>query len=97
MFDTASQRFVGVFLNVQTNTMCVFFSKYPKLGNTSDFWLIGANKYLNFAVFEGSDVAWMTKPAPGNIQTCPAQSSFMKGKSANLSETYTNEFAGKAS
>ena len=111
MFDTSSQRFVGVFLNVNTNTMCVFFSKkaqpptmsltdwcaynmdfgwgsllpdYPKLGNTTDFWLIGANKYLNFAVFEGSDVAWMTKPAPGNIQTCPAQSSFMKGKSANL-------------
>ncbi len=111
MFDTSSQRFVGEFLNVNTNTLCVFFSKtnrpaglsssdwcpynmnfgwgsllpdYPKLGSTSDFWLFGVNKYLNFSIFEGSDVAWMTKPGPGQIQTCPAQSSFMTGKSANL-------------
>ena len=112
MFDTASQRFVGLFLNVNTNTMCVFFSKtnrpptmsltdwcayptvnfgwgsllpdYPKLGNTTDFWLIGVNKYLNFAIFEGSDVAWMTKPGPAPISTCPLQGSFMTGKSSNL-------------
>jgi hypothetical protein len=111
MFDTSSQRFVGEFLNVNLNTLCVFFSKttrptdltlsswcaynmnfgwgnllpdYPKLGNTTDFWLFGVNKYLNFSVFEGSDVAWMTKPGPGNIQTCPLQSSFMTGRSANL-------------
>jgi hypothetical protein len=56
---------------------------YPKLGNTTDFWLIGVNLYAGQA-FVGSDVAWMTKPGPGALQSCPAQTSFKTGKQTML-------------
>jgi hypothetical protein len=58
------------------------FPDYPKLGQTSDFMLIGVNRFdsgSSTAKYIGSDVAWVTKPATGTITTCPAQSSLSTG------------------
>src|SRR6266702_1079576 len=58
---------------------------YPKLGQTKDFLLIGANIYLNLVTFLGSDVDWITKPKGGKpISTCPAASSFTQGQAVGL-------------
>jgi len=45
---------------------------YPKLGDTKDFLLIGANIYAGGFFFDRSDVMWATKPAAGTITSCPA-------------------------
>jgi hypothetical protein len=58
------------------------FPDYPKIGQTSDFILIGVNRFSNgtsSGVYVGSDVAWTTKPAAGTITTCPALTSFQTG------------------
>ena len=59
---------------------------YPKLGSTTHDLLIGANVFPddpNASIH--ADVAWMSKPTgTGTIGTCPAQSSFKKGRRANL-------------
>jgi hypothetical protein len=59
---------------------------YQKLGSTAHFLLFGANVFPddpNAAIH--SDVAWMSKPSgTGTIGTCPAQSTFKKGRQANL-------------
>jgi hypothetical protein len=49
---------------------------FPKLGDTSDFGLIGANTFSNSTpagTFVGSDIVAVTKPPAGS--TCPAASS----------------------
>ncbi len=53
---------------------------YPKLGDTADFILIGVNRF-NAAgtLYLGSDVAWVAKPAPGIITTCPSLSTLKMG------------------
>jgi hypothetical protein len=56
---------------------------YPKLGQTTDFLLIGVNVYLNIATFSGPDVAWIVKP-PNGITSCPSGSSFRKDKKTAL-------------
>jgi hypothetical protein len=43
---------------------------YPKLGDTSDFLLIGVNVFSSSDVFQGSDIDWVTKPPAGT--TCPS-------------------------
>jgi hypothetical protein len=61
------------------------FPDYPKLGQTSDFILIGVNRFDHtLTTYLGSDVAWATKPAPGTITTCPALSSITVGAQQSL-------------
>jgi hypothetical protein len=55
---------------------------FPKLGDTQDFWVIGANVFSSSAAFLPADVDWITKPAAGT--TCPSGSSFMVGQKTNL-------------
>jgi hypothetical protein len=57
---------------------------YPKLGDTADFMLIGVNTFRNGSSYMGSDVAWVAKPALGNINTCPSQSSLATGVQTSL-------------
>jgi hypothetical protein len=58
---------------------------YPKLGQTTDFLLIGANIYLNLATFVGSDIDWITKPQGRKpITTCPAATSFKQGTQSQI-------------
>ncbi len=53
---------------------------YPKLGDTANFMLMGVNVFNNAGTaYLGSDIAWVTKPAIGNISTCPSQSSLPIG------------------
>jgi hypothetical protein len=59
---------------------------YPKLGQTTDFLLIGVNLYANLATYLGSDVAWLSKPASGTISTCPLESTFKRGKQTALQD-----------
>ena len=45
---------------------------YPKLGQTKDFLLIGANIYLNLVTFLGADIDWITKPqTKKKLSACP--------------------------
>jgi hypothetical protein len=61
------------------------FPDYPKLSTTTDFLLIGVNRFDNsLTTYEGSDVAWVTKPPTGSISSCPALSNFALGVQANL-------------
>jgi hypothetical protein len=63
------------------------FPDYPKIGQTSDFILIGVNRFSNgtsSGVYIGSDVAWTTKPAAGTITTCPALTSLQTGVQQTL-------------
>ncbi len=57
---------------------------YPKLGDTSDFLLIGANVFDPSDVYLGSDVMWMTKPPAGPITTCPSLGGFTTGVFSNI-------------
>lgn len=54
------------------------FPDRQSLGDTTNFLLIGSNRYAtsNEALM-GSDLAWITKPPAGN--TCPAATSFGSG------------------
>jgi hypothetical protein len=65
---------------------------YPKLGDSQDFILIGANVFDGGVSFQSADVAYVGKPAPGT--TCPSLSSLRKGKvtdfrDANGTQTFT--------
>jgi hypothetical protein len=63
------------------------FPDYPKIGQTSDFVLIGVNRFSNGSssgVYVGSDVVWTTKPAAGTITTCPAQTLLRTGVQQTL-------------
>jgi hypothetical protein len=55
---------------------------YPKLGDTADFWLIGANVFNAGGSYVRADVDWITKPPAG--ATCPAPSSITTGSKQNL-------------
>ena len=58
---------------------------YPKLGDTADFMLMGVNVFNNAGTaYLGSDIAWVKKPAVGNISACPAQSSLATGTIQNI-------------
>jgi len=53
---------------------------YPKLGQSRDFLLIGANIYAVEA-YVGSDIDWITKPPSAHpFSTCPAPSKFKQGQ-----------------
>jgi len=47
---------------------------YPKLGDTSDFLLVGVNVFTASNDFDGSDVEWIAKPPAG--ASCPSSLSF---------------------
>jgi hypothetical protein len=55
---------------------------YPKLGDTTDFLLIGVNVFDPTGNFVQSDVDWMTKPGSGS--SCPLQGSFKASVKKNL-------------
>jgi hypothetical protein len=60
---------------------------YPKLGQTKDFLLIGANHYPSFSSLHAdrSDVMWISKyKDPNPVTTCPASSTFKTGLFKNL-------------
>ena len=65
---------------------------YPKLGVSSDFVVIGVNRYHN-TIFgytpAGSDVLWITKPPAGPISDCTSLASLPSGGISNLSQTFT--------
>jgi len=53
---------------------------YPKLGQTKDFLLVGANIYAVEA-FLGSDIDWITKPQSKKpLTACPPAASFKQGQ-----------------
>lgn len=53
------------------------FSDFPQLGTTQHFLLIGANRFTFGGAFLGADLAWISKPLPGD--TCPEPNSFRTG------------------
>lgn len=58
---------------------------YPKLGQTKDFLLIGANIYIGVANFLGSDIDWIAKPQRKKaFTTCPDGSSFAQGQQTGI-------------
>jgi hypothetical protein len=66
---------------------------YPKLGQSRDFLLIGANIYA-VEVYLGSDIDWITKPqGQAPITTCPAASSFHQGQQTAIENSDGSTFA----
>jgi len=58
---------------------------YPRLGDTKNFLLIGANIFANFSIYLGSDVDWIRKAPAGPVSTCPTlSSSLASNRIANL-------------
>lgn len=67
------------------------FPDFPKLGDSKDFILVGVNVF-GAVSFTGSDIIAISKPAgTGAITTCPAATSFKKGKTVNLRDTGGNQ------
>jgi hypothetical protein len=63
---------------------------YPKLGVSSDFAVIGVNRYHHtFFGYTpaGSDVLWIAKPPAGTA--CPDPATLLSGGIDNLSQTFT--------
>lgn len=61
------------------------FPDYPKIGTTSDFILIGANRFNGAGTaFLGGDIVWASKPPAGTLSTCPALGSFTTGYQRSL-------------
>lgn len=61
------------------------FPDYPRLGDTADFILIGADRFgIRRRHRLGADLAWYSKPPAGPISTCPDLSSFSTGLFADL-------------
>jgi hypothetical protein len=58
-----------------------FLPDYPKLGDSSAFFMIGVNTFLGQS-YVGSDVVWVSKPPKGT--GCPKPSSFHAGAKINL-------------
>jgi hypothetical protein len=60
------------------------FPDYPKLGDTEDLLLIGANTFLSSGPYLGSDLVSITKPPAGS--GCPRRSEFTVDIERKLSE-----------
>jgi len=58
------------------------FPDYPKLGDTANFLLIGANIFNAANAFIGSDAFGISKPSAGT--TCPAATTFKFGEKFDL-------------
>ena len=58
------------------------FYDFPKLGDSSDLWMVGANVFNTAGSFVRADVLGLTKPAAGS--TCPAAASFTVTLKQNL-------------
>lgn len=59
------------------------FPDYPKLGDTSNFAVIGVNDYVgNPLTYAGSDIVAISKPATGS--TCPSASTFLVGSASDI-------------
>ena len=54
---------------------------YPKLGQSTDYLMIGANIYAG-EVYVGSDIDTISKPGPGRITSCPSANTFGLGQDA---------------
>jgi hypothetical protein len=60
---------------------------YPKLGQSTNFLLIGVNHYASFSASSSdrSDLLWISKPkGSAAISSCPAATTFNSGRFANL-------------
>jgi hypothetical protein len=55
---------------------------YPKLGDSTDFLLIGANIFDAHDNFVRADVNWVSKPPAGT--SCPSSGSFLHGQTTDL-------------
>lgn len=53
------------------------FPDFPQLGTTREFLFIGANRFTFGGGFVGADLAWISKPPPGEV--CPESASFQTG------------------
>jgi hypothetical protein len=65
---------------------------YPKLGDTTNFLLIGTNDFSGSGAFQGSTIFWITHPPSGS--SCPKASTFKAGitkplKNSNGSAAFT--------
>jgi hypothetical protein len=66
---------------------------YPKMGDTKNFLLIGANIY-QVEAYLGSDVDWLAKPTGiGTISSCPAATSIKKGRVGPIMNSDGSTFA----
>jgi hypothetical protein len=58
---------------------------YPKLGDSSPFWIIGSNVFNSRGAFTGADSFAISKPPAGT--TCPAASSLKFGEQFGLRDS----------
>jgi hypothetical protein len=66
---------------------------YPKLGDSRDFLLVGANIYAVEA-YVGSDIDWIAKPRGRTaIRTCPDATTFKQGKQTAIKNADGQTFA----
>jgi hypothetical protein len=70
---TATPNSTADFCKYAVSTGAEFYD-YPKLGDSSDLWMVGANVFSAADAFLRSDVVGLTKPAAG--ATCPAPTAF---------------------
>ena len=70
---TATPNSTADFCKYVVSTGAEFYD-YPKLGDSSNLWMVGANVFNSAGSFLRSDVVALTKPAAGS--TCPAATSF---------------------
>lgn len=67
---------------------------YPKLGQSTDFLIIGANIYANPVTYLGSDIDTITKPqTTASFTTCPAPTSFQLNRTAAILNCDGSPFA----
>jgi hypothetical protein len=58
------------------------FPDFPKLGDSTPFWVLGDNNFNVSGSYVGSDIHAISKPPAGT--TCPAASTFKVGTLANI-------------
>ena len=70
---TATPNSAADFCRYEISTGAEFYD-YPKLGDTSNLWMVGANVFSQAGPYLRNDVVGLTKPPAGS--TCPLPASF---------------------
>jgi hypothetical protein len=78
---TATPSSTADFCKYSVPTSAEFYD-YPKLGDSSNLWMVGANVFNSGGSYLRSDVVALTKPAAGS--TCPSAASFTLSFKTNL-------------
>ncbi len=78
---TASPSSTADFCKYTFSTGAEFYD-YPKLGDTSNLWMVGANVFSSAGNYLRASVVGLTKPAAGS--TCPTGASFTVTTASNL-------------